>query len=147
MRVSGISLEFAFDFKVWSDPAWIRDYGTGTVQVFDSDISFSIDLTNKDGKLSVGYSDARIHTRDYDIILHGQNDISRAVQLMLTNFKVFFEEELTSMLSSRLLKITEDFFNDRVLRSGDERLNMSLLMNPLFHQHYISFVIDGTYDG
>ena len=47
---------------------------------------------------------------------------------MLTNFKVFFEEELTSMLSSRLLKITEDFFYDRVLRSGDEHLNMSLLM-------------------
>ena len=31
LRVSGISLEFAFDFKVWSDPEWIRDYGTGTV--------------------------------------------------------------------------------------------------------------------
>ena len=97
--------------------------------------------------MTVDYSDAKIHTRDYDLILHGQNDISRAVQLMLTNFKVFFEEELTSMLSSRLLKITEDFFYDRVLRSGDEHLNMSLLMNTLFYQHYISFVIDGTYDG
>ena len=51
------------------------------------------------------------------------------------------------MLSSRLLKITEDFFYDRVLRSDDDLLNMNLLMNPMFHQHYISFAIDGTYDG
>ena len=44
LRVSSISLDFAFDFKLWSDPEWIKDNGTGSISVFDCDISLGVKL-------------------------------------------------------------------------------------------------------
>ena len=55
LRVSSISLDFAFDFKLWSDPEWIKDKGTGTISVFDCDISLGVKLNRneEDGTLEV----------------------------------------------------------------------------------------------
>ena len=40
MRASGINVNFAFDYKVWSEPEfeWTKDEGTGKVSVANSDI-------------------------------------------------------------------------------------------------------------
>ena len=38
LRISGISLNFKFDYKVWSDPDWIADEGEGDLKVFNSDL-------------------------------------------------------------------------------------------------------------
>ena len=46
LRVSGISLTFGFDFKVWSDPEWLHDEGTGVVTVYDCDMSMMLELFN-----------------------------------------------------------------------------------------------------
>ena len=56
----------------------------------------------------------KIHTRDYNIELHGESDISKAVEMILVNFKVFFEEELTALLASRLLRTTRDVISEKL---------------------------------
>lgn len=59
LRVSSISLDFAFDFKLWSAPEWLKDEGTGSISVFDSDISLGVQLDRNttDGTLMIDYSD------------------------------------------------------------------------------------------
>ena len=49
LRISGITLLFNFDFRVWSEPAWIHDEGKGSINVFDSDLSLSLNLIEEDG--------------------------------------------------------------------------------------------------
>ena len=105
------------------------------------------------------YSDVKIHTRDYNVKLHGETDISKAVEMMLVNFKVFFEEELTSLLASRLLHTTKEALNAKlgidIRDRGDFNVNngsgpfisKKMLVDPIFDSHYVAFVLDGTYVG
>ena len=106
------------------------------------------------------YSDVKIHTRDYNIKLHGETDISKAVEMMLVNFKVFFEEELTSLLASRLLHTTKEALNEKLgidIRDGSNSnakngssgpfISKKLLVDPIFDSHFVAFVLDGTYVG
>ena len=105
------------------------------------------------------YSDVKIHTRDYNVKLHGETDISNAVEMMLVNFKVFFEEELTSLLASRLLHTTKEALNAKLgidIRDGGDFIvnnesgpfiSKKMLVDPIFDSHYVAFVLDGTYVG
>ena len=110
LRVSGVSLDFLFDFELSSEPRWLEDSGTGTISVYDTNIDLELDLMAcaEEGTLKIDYSDVQIHTRDYDVNLDGTTDHSKAAEMMLTNFKSFFEEELTAILASKLLKIVEE---------------------------------------
>ena len=78
---------------------------------------------------------------------------------MLVNFKVFFEEELTSLLASRLLHTTKEALNAKlgidIRDGGDFNVNnesgpfisKKMLVDPIFDSHYVAFVLDGTYVG
>ena len=173
LRVSSISLDFAFDFELWSEPEWLKDRGTGSLSVFDCDISLGVKLGREAeaGTLELDFTDVKIHTRDYNVELHGETDLSKAVQTMLVNFKVFFEEELTSLLASRLLRATRDVISEKlgievaaVQHDSSEDLNViepdqttenpketfsiskKLLVEPIFDAHYVAFVLEGTYE-
>ena len=172
LRVSSISLDFAFDFELWSEPEWLKDRGTGSLSVFDCDISLGVMLGREaeSGTLELDFTDVKIHTRDYNVELHGETDLSKAVQSMLVNFKVFFEEELTSLLASRLLRATRDVISEKLgievaaiqndsskeespiepdqIEKPKEKLSISkkLLVEPIFDSHYVAFVLDGTYE-
>ena len=50
--------------------------------MFDSDISMKLKPFNSMGELAIDYSDVKIHTRDYDLQLEGETDISKAVEMM-----------------------------------------------------------------
>ena len=78
-------------------------------------MNLALELKNDNGNLKVDYSDARMRTRDYTVDLAGSSDISRAVEKMLKDFKVFFESELTRMLASRYAKLTEKMLNEKLL--------------------------------
>ena len=61
--------------------------------------------------------------------------------MMLVNFKVFFEEELTSLLATRLLRTAEEAINERIVGvSKDDRVSPRLIVDPIFDSHYVSFV-------
>ena len=119
------------------------------MQVFDSDISLGLKLRNNLGELEVDYEDVKIHTRDYKVALDGSSDISKALEMMLISFKVFFEEELTGMLSSRLLDIVKDALDEKVVvpKKENARFQTSLIADPIVEAHYVSFLLDGAYTG
>ena len=113
----------------------MNDKGTGTVSVFDCDLSLALDLTrDEEGHLSVTYSGEQIHTKDYEVSLEGTADISKAVESMLTSFKVFFEEELTAMLASRLLETAETMLQRKMIGydSADLKSMPVLVEDPIF---------------
>lgn len=52
LSVSGINMNFAFDYKVWSEPdGWIKDQGAGDVKMHNADIGLELSLTSKNGAL------------------------------------------------------------------------------------------------
>jgi len=52
LRVSGIKMNFAFDYKIWSEPGdWIKDEGVGDVNLHNTDIDLELSLTSKNGAL------------------------------------------------------------------------------------------------
>lgn len=51
LRVSGINMDFALDYKVWSEPEWFADEGSGSFQIRDSDIDLQLHLSSKNGCL------------------------------------------------------------------------------------------------
>ena len=45
-------MNFAFDYKVWSEPdGWIKDQGAGDVKMHNADIGLELSLTSKNGAL------------------------------------------------------------------------------------------------
>lgn len=155
LRVSGVSMAFDFDFKIWSDPEWLHDAGTGSISVFNADISLSLSLTKGSvGQLEVSYWDEKIHTRDYEVILNGETELSKAAQQMMTSFKVFFEEELTLLLANRLTTTAKQVLESKVMTNTDnsnleddsnQYNKLILLSNPIFDTHSVSFAFDDTF--
>ena len=157
LRVSGVSLDFLFDFELSSEPRWLEDSGTGTISVYDTNIDLELDLMAcaEEGTLKIDYSDVQIHTRDYDVNLDGTTDHSKAAEMMLTNFKSFFEEELTAILASKLLKIVEEQLMERAIGmsrdgeddqvKGQKLMDRRLIADPVLTKHSISFIFEGTY--
>lgn len=114
-------MAFDFDFKIWSEPEWLHDAGTGSISVFNADISLSLSLTKGEvGQLEVSYWDEKIHTRDYEVILDGETELSKAAQQMMTSFKVFFEEELTLLLANRLTTTAKKVLEGKVMTNIDK---------------------------
>lgn len=38
MHVRGLNLEFSLDYSLWSDPAWLKDEGSGSIKIQNADI-------------------------------------------------------------------------------------------------------------
>ena len=74
--------------------------GRGTVSVVNTDVNLELALHKSDSDgLRVEVVDKKVHTRGYDVELKGANDISKAVENLLSSFKLFFEQELLSLIS------------------------------------------------
>ena len=100
LRLEGVTLQFEFDFKLWSEPKWLHDVGRGTVSVVNTDVDLELALHKSDSDgLRVEVVDQKVHTRGYDVELKGANDISKAVENLLSSFKLFFEQELLALVS------------------------------------------------
>lgn len=87
LTVSGINMNFVFDYQVWSEPeGWIKDKGSGDVKMHNSDIGLELSLTSKNGALQVDFSEVNISLEAYEVKLDGDSDFSRAVQILFKNF-------------------------------------------------------------
>ena len=115
LSVMGLELNFEFDFRVWSEPKWLDDHGLGYVKVGNCDIHLDLQLKNVDGALQVDFEDVKVDLHDYSVVLDGESDLSRAIEIMFTSFKSFFRQELTSMLAWRLAKSVEESLNQVLL--------------------------------
>ena len=89
----------------------------------------------------MNYENTEIFTHDYNVELKGEADISRAVQGLLSKFKVFFEQELMSLLGSRLALATEEMLNEKLSLTTDQA---TLLGNPIVENNLVAFVLDGS---
>ena len=68
LTVSGINMNFVFDYKVWSEPeGWIKDNGSGDVKMHNSDIGLELSLTSKNGALQVDFSEVNINMEAYEV--------------------------------------------------------------------------------
>lgn len=116
--VKGVNMEFNYGFKIWSEPEWIQDDGTGTIKVKNADLQLNLTPTQKDGKLQVTFSGVKIVIEDYQVNLDGSSDISVAIEVLFRNFKQFFKEELTNILAWRLAKSVEETLNSLLEANG-----------------------------
>jgi len=144
LRVSKINMKFAFDYKVWSDPEWVKEDGKGIISIADSDIDLQLMLTSKNGVLRVDFSEVKIYMQEYNVTLDGNSDFSTVIELMLRNFKKFIQKEVTQMVAWRIAKSTEDHLNHLLSKGGeiidfshDRKIknywNATLLEDPVFH--------------
>ena len=63
--MDGASLNFEMDFKLYSDPDWFRDQGTGQISINDFNVSINLTPVNVNGKIQFEFSDADIDIGDY----------------------------------------------------------------------------------
>ena len=158
LNVSGISMDHVFDYDISSDGGFISDSGKGRFKVDKSNIALMLQLTtNQNGVLQVDISDIQINLLDFDVSLDGSSDFSKAVEITLRGFKTFIKRELTNVLAYRLAKTVEESLNEILEKDGDiinlgstiqensNYWNITLLEDPQFTQHYISFVLDGSF--
>ena len=156
LHVSGIHLDFEFDYSMWSDPELLQDDGHGHMRVSNCDIDLQLSLNRKDGLLQVDFSEVKIYLQEYNLTLDGSSDLSRAVEILFKNFKKFIQKELSNVLAKRLAKSVEESINQVLVRGGEivdlgqskhsaNFWNVTLLEDPLFTPNYISFVLDGSY--
>lgn len=68
---------------------------------------------------------------------------------MMTSFKVFFEEELTVLLATRLTATAQDILESKLMLSqkSDQKnyTKLCLLQNPIFDTHYVAFILDDEF--
>ena len=154
LQVSGIDLQFDFGFKIWSDPEWLHDDGTGMISIKNAGILITLNPSEQDGILQVSFSEVKINIEDYQVELNGTSDLSEAIEILFKNFKQFFKEELTNMLAWRLAKSVEDTLNNLLVTNGEvidvtqqqsTYLNATLLQDPIFNKGFISFPVDGKF--
>ena len=60
----------------------------------------------------------------YNLTLSGNSDLSRAIEILLKNFKIFIKRELTNVLAWRVAKGVETELN-HFLSSGGEFVDLS----------------------
>ena len=156
LRVSGMSINFSFDFEAGTEPeSWLKEEGKGDFQISGSDIELLLSMTNKNGVLQVDFSDVKVTMAEYDVSLAGSSDISRGIEILFKNFKNFVKKELTNVLAWRLAKSVELSLNGVLSRGGEiidvsaannnNYWNMTLLSDPVFTPDFVSFVLDGSF--
>lgn len=90
LSVKDLALIFEFDFKISSEPKWLDDLGVGIVKIGNCDIELDLQLINNNGVLQVDFSNVNVDLRGYDVVLDGESDLSRAIEILFTSFKSFF---------------------------------------------------------
>lgn len=121
MHTSGINLDFAFDYKVWSEPEWIDDEGKGSFEIKDCALDVALSLTSVNGILQVDFSKVNIFLPEFNTTLDGSSDFSRAIEIIFRNFKHFMQKELSNILAWRLAKSVESTLNEIMMQNNRER--------------------------
>lgn len=105
-------MNFVLDFELFSKPEWIKDKGSGIINVTNFNLSLHLEPFNKDGKLQFDFADAVIEIENYGIEFKGTSDFSKALSIVLNNFKSFFKNEVVNILGRKLTKSFEDSMNN-----------------------------------
>lgn len=155
LYVKGINLQLDYGFKIWSEPEWVSDEGTGSISVTDTSIKMTLKPLERDGVLQVAFSDVMIDIRDYKFEMDGESDLSSAIEILFKNFKQLIRQEISNMLAWRFSKSIEKTLNMLISSNGEYidlssegsrgYLNATLLQNPIFNKGFVSFPIDGSF--
>jgi len=109
---------------------------------------------NNDGLLHFDFNHAEIYINQYEVKTGGSSDLSRALEIIFNSFKSFFKNELANMLAWRMAKSVEESMNTMMTASagfielpGAENvfLNATMLGDPVFHDDYLSILMDGSF--
>ena len=154
-RLFGKVAKFDMGFKISSSPEWIRDEGTGSIEVQDFNITMELVPESDNGKLKLNFlkDKALIDVGYLKSEFHGQTEIIESFQLITEHFESFFKQELVNIIGIQLGQSAEQSINryleetSNVLPAGDEGiyLNVSLTQSPIIENGYISTPFDGTW--
>ena len=103
---------YTSEFELSSDPKWVHDRGTALVTVKNASLNMNLDTFNRDGLIQVDFSAVRVQIEDYNVEVSGSTDMSRAIAIILNNFKTFFKQDLSNMLAWRAAKSAEETLNN-----------------------------------
>ena len=80
--------------------------------------------------------------------------MSRAIAIILNNFKTFFKQDLSNMLAWRAAKSAEETLNSLMFNQGEilplnqERtihINATMVTEPQYHDGFFTVALDGTF--
>ena len=91
---------------------------------------------------------------DYEVTVDGGTDMSRAVEIILNNFKTFFKKEITNMLGWRAAKSSEEALNKILFDQGEMlplnqdrtiHLNTTMVSDIRYNPGFFTVALDGTF--
>ncbi len=93
--LSDANLNFQLDFDFYSIPEWIKDSGSGIVNITNFDISMHIFPYESNGKLQFYYSDFEVSVANCSVILNGYTDFSKSINKGQDKFAGVFQNYLS----------------------------------------------------
>jgi hypothetical protein len=122
-------------------PEWIKDQGSGLIDIENLSMSVHLIPYNDNGKMQVDFSDTKVTIQDYNAHFHGETDFSRAFNVIIRNFKSFFKNEVANIMARKISKAFEDSLNSMLYQGpsilsvmGDDIfLNYTLTGDPIFN--------------
>jgi hypothetical protein len=86
--------------------------------------------------------------------LESRNDLGKATEILLNNYKMFVKKELSNILAWRVAKSVENIINLNMIKgrivdvpSFECKMNTSLTADPVFYKNAIAFPMDGSFIG
>ena len=87
--------------------------------------------------------------------MNGISDLSKAVEIIMNNYKSLFKADLTNMMAWRLAKSVEESMNEFLIGNGsmvnvDElgsAMNATLIGDPIFRPGFMAVPMDGSFQG
>lgn len=102
-----VDLEYHFKYNMFSKPDWLRDQGTGKLNIKGLNITMKMTPYQDNGKLQINFtsdSNVPIAMETYDLDLNGTTDFSVGLSYLIDNFKDFFKNEISYLLSTGVSK-------------------------------------------
>lgn len=152
VQVNDVSLHFDLDFNLASEPEFVADKGIGSIKLLNFNVTVDLKPVNTNGALQLEFIDAFIQVEDYTVHFDGQTDISKALELLMAEFKDFFKNEVVNMIARRMLVSVQDVINDHIQQQNalnvwnDDMpvfLNMKLSADPLLKDGSMMLPFDG----
>lgn len=151
VNVTDVSLLFDLDFKLASDPDFLTDKGVGAIALNHFNVSLEMTPVNDNGALQLDFIDAHIMLEDYTVHFDGQTDISKALELMMEEFKDFFKNEVVNIMARKMLSSVERTVNEHIrmdstLAIADgapAQVNLQLMSDPILSHHSMTIPLQG----
>lgn len=86
-HMRGVDMDFELDYKMVSNPEWIKDSGSGKITIRGMNISLILETYELDGKLAVNFTSEpvpqAVNLEDYQFTITGQTDFSKTYNYMM----------------------------------------------------------------